>query len=47
MLKKTIKVNGEIAKSNNINLFGFILRDNISKWGENYIQDHPNCTFEE
>jgi hypothetical protein len=29
-----------------INLFGFTLKDNISKWGENYIQDHTNCTFE-
>jgi hypothetical protein len=31
---------------NIINLFGFILKDVISKWGENYIQDHPNCIFE-
>jgi hypothetical protein len=23
-----------------------VLRDSISKWGENYVQDHPNCTFE-
>jgi hypothetical protein len=30
-----------------INLFGFTLKDNISKWGKNYVQDHPNCTFEE
>jgi len=30
-----------------INLFGFILWDGISKWGENFVQDHPNCTFEE
>jgi hypothetical protein len=22
-----------------INMFGLILRDNISKWGENYVQD--------
>jgi hypothetical protein len=29
-----------------INLFGFTLRDNISEWGENYVQDHPNCIFE-
>jgi hypothetical protein len=28
-----------------INLFGFILWNNISKWGENFIQDRPNCTF--
>jgi hypothetical protein len=30
-----------------INLFGFTLLDNISKWGENYVQDHLNCTFED
>jgi hypothetical protein len=30
-----------------INLFGFTLMDNISEWGENYVQDHPNYTFEE
>ncbi len=30
-----------------INLFGFTLKDNIYEWGENYVQDHPNCTFEE
>jgi hypothetical protein len=30
-----------------INLFGFTLRDNISEWGENYIQNHPIYTFEE
>jgi hypothetical protein len=29
-----------------INLFGFTLKDNIFEWGENFIQDHPNCTFE-
>jgi hypothetical protein len=30
-----------------INMFGFILKNNIFKWGENYIQDHPNYKFEE
>jgi hypothetical protein len=30
-----------------INLFGFILQDNILKWGENFVQDHPNYTFDE
>jgi hypothetical protein len=34
-------------EANIIKFFGFILRDNIYKWGKNYIQDHPNCTFEE
>jgi hypothetical protein len=47
ILKKAIKVNGEIVEVDIINLFGFTLRDNISEWGENYVQDHPNCTFEE
>jgi hypothetical protein len=30
-----------------INLFDFNLRNNISKWGENFVQDHPTCTFKE
>ncbi len=30
-----------------INLFGLTLQDNISKWGKNFLQDHPNYTFEE
>jgi hypothetical protein len=44
---KKKEVNGEIVKVDIINLFGFILRNNISKWGEKFIQDHPNCTFKE
>ncbi len=32
---------------NIINLFGFIIIDNIFEWGENFVQNHPNCTFEE
>jgi hypothetical protein len=24
----------------------FTLKDSFSKRGENYVQDHPNCTFE-
>ncbi len=31
---------------NIINLFGFIFKYNIFKWGENFVQDHPNFTFE-
>jgi hypothetical protein len=23
------------------------IKDNIFEWGENFVQDHPNCTFEE
>jgi hypothetical protein len=37
-----VKVEADI-----INLFGFTLKDSISEWGENYVQDHPNYTFEE
>jgi hypothetical protein len=47
VFKKAIKANGEMVEANIINLFGFTFRDNIFEWGENYIQDHPNCTFEE
>jgi hypothetical protein len=47
VFKKAIKANGETTEVNIINLFGFILKDNISKWGKNYVQNHPNCTFEE
>jgi hypothetical protein len=44
---KAIKANGETLEVDIINLFGFTLRDNISQRGENYVQDHPNCVFEE
>ncbi len=47
VFKKAIKVNDEIVEVDIINIFGFTLKDNIYKWGENYVQDHPNCTFEE
>jgi hypothetical protein len=47
VFKKTIKANGETVEVNIINLFGFTLRCNISKWGEKFVQDHPNCTFDE
>jgi hypothetical protein len=30
-----------------INLFSFTLRDTMSEWGKNYVQDHPNYIFEE
>jgi hypothetical protein len=46
VLKKAIKANGETMEVDIINLFGFTLKDNISKRGENSIQNHPNCTFE-
>jgi len=47
VFKKTIKANMEIMEVNIINLFGFILRNNISEWGKKFVQDHPNCTFEQ
>ncbi len=47
VFKKVIRVNGETMKVDIINLFGFTLHNNILKWGENFIQDHPNCTFDE
>ncbi len=28
-------------------MFGFILHHNILEWGENFVQDHLNCTFDE
>jgi hypothetical protein len=47
VFKKMIKANGETMEVNIINLFGFTLQNNISKWGENFVQDHPNYTFDE
>jgi len=46
VLKKAITFNGEIVEDI-INMCGFTFRDNIFKWGKNYVQDHPNYTFEE
>ncbi len=45
IFKKATKPNGEIVEIDIINLFGFTLKDSIFEWGENFIQDHPNCTF--
>jgi hypothetical protein len=47
VFQKAIKANGETVESNIINLFGFTLKDNIFEWGENYVQNHPNCIFED
>jgi hypothetical protein len=46
LFKKAIKANSEIVEVDIINLFGFTLKDSISKWGEIFVEDHPNCTFE-
>jgi hypothetical protein len=47
VFKKVIRANRETMEDDIINLINFILQDNISKWGKNITQDHPNCTFEE
>ncbi len=36
----------KIIETNNINLLGFTFKDNIFEWGENYVENHPNCNFE-
>jgi hypothetical protein len=46
VIKKAIEANVEMVEANIINLFGFTIRDNIFEWGKNYVQNHPNCTFE-
>jgi hypothetical protein len=38
-------INGEIVEANIINLFGFIFKDNIFEWDENFAQDHPSYTL--
>jgi hypothetical protein len=35
-------INGEIVEVDIINLFGFIFKDNIFEWDENFVQDHPS-----
>jgi hypothetical protein len=47
IFKKAIKTNGEIMEANIINLFSFTLWDNILEWGENFVQDHLNYTYDE
>jgi hypothetical protein len=36
-----------IVEADIIKLFGFTSRDDILKWGENFVQYHSNCTFED
>ncbi len=36
----------EMVEVNIINILGFTFKDNIFEWSENYVQDHPNYTFE-
>jgi hypothetical protein len=47
VFKKLIIANGETMEANIINLFGFTLQENTSKWGENFVQDHFNYTFDQ
>ncbi len=47
LFKKTIKENRETMEADIINMFTFTLRKNILELGKNFVQDHPNCTFEE
>ncbi len=46
MFKKAIKTYGETMEFDIINLFTFTCMDSISEREENYVQDHPNYTFE-
>jgi hypothetical protein len=45
--KKTIQANGDTMEANIINMFGYTLQNKISKWGEKFVQDHHNYTFNE
>jgi hypothetical protein len=38
-------INGEIVEVDIINLFGFIFKDSIFEWDENFVQDHPSYTL--
>ncbi len=46
VFKKAIRANEKFVEANIINMLAFNLQNNISKWGENFVQDHFNCTFE-
>jgi hypothetical protein len=47
VFKNAITANGETVEADIINLFGFTLRNNTLKWGENFVQNHLNYTFDE
>ncbi len=47
VFKQAIKANKKIMEVDIFNMFGFTLKNNISEWGENFVQNHLNCTFEE
>ncbi len=45
VFQKAIQANGERNDLDIVILFCFTLRDAISKWGENFMQSHSECTF--
>jgi hypothetical protein len=47
VFKKAIKVNGEIMELTSSTYLVLLLENNIFEWGENFVQNHPNCIFEE
>lgn len=38
-------INGKIVEVDIINLFGFIFKDNIFEWDDNFVHDHPSYTL--
>jgi hypothetical protein len=47
MFHKAIHTNGEKTNVDIVNLFYFTFHDAIFEWGENFMQTHPICKFEE
>ncbi len=47
MFERAIKGNGERVEVDTINLLGFTFKDNMFEWEENFVENHPNYTFEE
>jgi hypothetical protein len=45
IFKKAIKTEDKKINEDIINLFGFMFKENISKHGENFVQNHHNHTF--
>ncbi len=45
VFKVVIKANGETYDVEIVNLFSFTLRDIVSNWCNNYMEDYPNCIF--
>ncbi len=47
IFKKAIKIKGKKINEDIINLLGFMVKENIFKHGENFVQNHHNHTFVE